>query len=202
MNSDHTDEIIYAKLSKDSEEKFILASGNEGMNIINRDGTIFKHNEIGHAQRISVAKYDLNRSGLQIMATAFWGSDGIVCIYDYEGNLLNQMEVGGNGSVITPIMYDGINTLALLHAGVNGGLIDSKLDRVVDFPNDGHPYTSSEVFDIDGDGIDEILCWDLNELLVYKAKDYVLPKKKYKKYPDNSFSNYRGEYLISDEDLA
>jgi hypothetical protein len=201
MNSDHTDEIIYCKLKNDLEEKFVLASGNEGMNIINRDGTIFKHNEIGHAQRISVAKYNLDASGLQIMATAFWGSDGIVCIYDYNGNLLKQMEVGDNGSVITPIMYDGINTLALLHAGKNGGLIDSDLDRVVLFPDDGHPYTSSEVFDIDGDGIDEILCWNLNELWVYKAKDYVLPKKEYKKYPMDAFSNYRGEYLISDEDI-
>ncbi len=201
MNSDHTDEIIYAKLSKDSEEKFILASGNEGMNIINRDGTIFKHNEIGHAQRISVAKYDLKEKGLQIMATAFWGSDGIVCIYDSNGNLLKQMEVGGNGSVITPIMYDGINTLALLHAGINGGLIDSDLDRVVLFPDDEHPFTSSEVYDIDDDGIDEILCWNLNELWVYKAKEYVIPKKKYRKYPSNSFSNYRGEYLISEDDL-
>ena len=201
MNSDHTDEIIYCKLKNDLEEKFVLASGNEGMNIINRDGTIFKHNEIGHAQRISVAKYDLNKSGLQIMATAFWGSDGIVCIYDYNGNLLKQMEVGDNGSVITPIMYDGINTLALLHAGKNGGLIDSELDRVVLFPDDGHPYTSSEVFDIDGDGIDEILCWNLNELWVYKAKNYVSPKKEYKKYPIDAFSNYRGEYLISDIDL-
>ena len=201
MNSDHTDEIIYTKLSKDREEKFILASGNEGMNIINRDGTIFKHNEIGHAQRISVAKYDLKRSGLQIMATAFWGSDGIVCIYDSNGNLLNQMEVGGNGSVITPIMYDGINTLALLHAGINGGLIDFDLDRVVLFPDDNHPFTSSEVYDIDDDGIDEILCWDFNKLYVYKAKEYVIPKKKYRKYPSNSFSNYRGEYLISEDDL-
>ena len=201
MNSDHTDEIIYAKLKNKTEEKFILASGNEGMNIINRDGTIFKHNEIGHAQRISVAKYDLNREGLQIMATAFWGSDGIVCIYDYNGNLLKQMEVGGNGSVITPVMYDGTNILALLHAGINGGLVDYELDRVVEFPNDSHPFTSSEVYDIDSDGIDEILCWDLNELWVYKAEEYVSPKKEYLKYPENAFSNYRGEYLISKDDL-
>ena len=200
MNSDHTDEIIYCKLNKDDDYKFVLASGNEGMNIINRDGTIFKHNEIGHAQRISVAKYDLEKSGLQIMATAFWGSDGIICIYDSKGNILNQIEMESNGSVISPIMYDGINTLALTHSDYDGGLLDGDLDMVVKFPNDGHPNLSCEVYDIDSDGIDEILCWDLESLWIYKASEFTKPKKTYKKYPD-MFSNYRGEYLISDEDI-
>ena len=200
MNSDHTDEIIYAKLNKNEEEKFILASGNEGMNIINKDGSIYKHNEIGHAQRISVAKYDLKKNGLQIIATAFWGSDGIVCSYDSHGNLCYELEVGSNGSLVTPIMYDGINTLCLLNAGPNGGLVDFSLDRVVEFPKDNHPNLTCELYDIDSDGIDEILCWDLDELWVYKANNYVKPLKKYKKYPD-MFSNYRGEYLISDDDL-
>ena len=33
----------------------------------------------------------------------------------------------------------------------------------------------------------------------YKAEKYVLGKK-YEKYPDEAFSNYRGEYLIPKED--
>ena len=200
MNSDHTDEIIYCKLNKNSDYKFILASGNEGMNIINSDGTIYKHNEIGHAQRVSVAKYDLNRDGLQIMATAFWGSDGIIALYDYNGDILNEIEMESNGSIISPIMYDGINSLALTHSDIDGGLLDGNLDMVVKFPCDNHPTLSCEVYDIDNDGIDEILCWDLERLWIYKASKYIKPKKKYKKYPD-MFSNYRGEYLISDEDI-
>ena len=200
MESDHTDEIIYCKLDRNSKEKFVLASGNEGMNIINNDGTIFKHNEIGHAQRVSVAKYDLGRSGLQIMATAFWGSDGIIALYDNKGEIIKEIEMESNGSIISPVMYDGINSLSLTHAGQDGGLLDNNLDMVVKFPDDGHPNISCEVYDIDNDGIDEILCWDLNDLWIYKAKNYKKPIKKYKKYPD-MFSNYRGEYLIAEEDL-
>ena len=105
-----------------------------------------------------------------------------------------------NGSIISPVMYDGIHTLALTHSGIDGGLLDNELDKVVLFPNDNHPDLSCEVYDIDSDGIDEILCWDLNELWIYKAKEYIKPKKKYQKYPDE-FSNYRGEYLISNEDI-
>ncbi len=195
MESDHTDEIIYTRLKLGEPKRFILASGNEGMNIVNMDGTIYKHNAIGHAQRISVAKYLEQTEGLQIMATAFWGSDGILCIYDADGNLLKQKEFPFNGNVITPINYDGKHILALLNASIEGGLIDGNLNRVVDFPDDGHPVTSAEVYDIDGDGIDEILCFDAHEMWIYKAESYRNPIR-YKKYPDEGFSNYRGEYLI------
>lgn len=195
MNSDHTDEIIYASLHKDHPKRLILASGNEGFNIVNIDGTIFKHNEIGHAQRISVAKYSNDIEGLQVCATAFWGSDGIIAMYDYNGDLLCEIEQESNGNVITPVNYDGRSILCLLHSGADGGLVDDKLDKVVLFPNDGHPTLCSEVFDIDDDGIDEIICWDVNSMWIYKAsKKY--PTKSYEKYPDEAFSNYRGEFLL------
>ncbi|MGM9970290.1 MAG: hypothetical protein ACI35S_07840 [Anaeroplasma sp.] len=195
MNSDHTDEIIYARLHPNHPKRLILASGNEGMNIVNMDGTIFKHNEIGHAQRISVAKYNPNIEGLQICASAFWGSDGIICMYDCNGNILKQMEMQSNGSVITPVSYDGKHILALLHSDIDGGLVDYDLDKVVQFPLDNHPTLCCEAYDIDDDGIDEIICWDLNEMWIYKAEEYSMGKK-HDKYPDDGFSNYRGEYLL------
>ena len=195
MNSDHTDEIIYARLKKDEDKKIILASGNEGMNIVNLDGTIYKHNEIGHAQRISVAKYIDKIEGLQIMTTTFWGSDGIISIFDSKGNKLKQFEQRSNGNLITPINYDGKHILAVLNSSLDGGLINGNLDKVVLFPNDGHPELAIEVYDIDDDGIDEIICFDEKEMWIYKAKEYI-KGHKYIKYPDNSYSNYRGEYLI------
>ncbi|MDE6013414.1 MAG: hypothetical protein K2G50_00560, partial [Anaeroplasmataceae bacterium] len=195
MASDHTDEIIYAKLKDNEEKKLILASGNEGLNIVNLKGHILKHHEIGHAQRISVAKYKEDIEGLQIMATTFWGSDGIIMIFDADGNLLNKMEQRSNGNVITPVNYDGKHSLCLLNASEDGGLIDGSLDKVVLFPNDGHPIYSTEVYDVDGDEIDEILVFDTKELWIYKASEFKATKE-YEKYPDEAFSNYRGEYLI------
>ncbi len=198
MNSDHTDEIIYARLNVNEPKRIILASGNEGMNIVNIDGTIYKHNEIGHAQRISVAKYDNNIDGLQICATAFWGSDGIIGMYDCHSNLLHHMEMQSNGSVITPVNYDGKHILSLLHAGIDGGLADGDLDKVVLFPNDNHPTLCCEAFDIDGDEIDEIICWDQNEMWIYCAETKHKTDKYYR-YPNEGFSNYRGEYLIPEK---
>ena len=195
MNSDHTDEIIWARLNKKEEKKLVLASGNEGMNIVNLDGTIFKHNEIGHAQRISVAKYKDDIDGLQIMTTTFWGSDGIIAIFDHNGNKLKEFEQRSNGNLITPVNYDGKHVLSLLNSSMDGGLINGDLEKVVIFPNDGHPTLTCEVYDIDDDGIDEIICFDEKEMWIYKSKSYITGHK-YNKYPDNGYSNYRGEYLI------
>ena len=199
MNTDHTDEIIYAKLKHDDDYKFVLASGNEGLNIINKDGTMFKHNDLGHAQRISVAPYDRESKDLMIMATSFWGSLGIVAIYDSNGDLKKQMEMESLGVLVSPINYDGYHVFALTHAGKDGGLIDKDLDFVVRFKDDGHPTLCQEVYDVDNDGIDEIICWDQHEMWFYKAEKTTEPKK-YEKYPDEGFSNYRGEYLIPKED--
>ena len=195
MNSDHTDEIIYTRLNKNEPKRLVLASGNEGMNIVNLDGSIYKHNEIGHAQRISVAKYSEDIEGLQIMTTTFWGSDGIVAIFDSKGNKIKEFEQRSNGNLITPINYDGKHVLAILNSSVDGGLINGNLDKVVIFPDDGHPTLTVEVYDIDDDGIDEIICFDEKEMWIYKAKSYVIGHK-YHKYPDTGYSNYRGEYLI------
>ena len=198
MNSDHTDEIIYTKLKKNETKKLILASGNEGVNICSINGDVIKHNQIGHAQRISVAKYTDKYDGLQILATTFWGSDGIISLFDSNGDLIKHFEQKSNGNMITPINYDGVNVLALLNSSEDGGLIDGELDKVVKFPNDGHPTLCAEVYDIDDDGIDEILCFDQENMWIYKAKEYTLGKK-YTKYPDEGFSNYRGEYLLEEE---
>lgn len=195
MNSDHTDEIIYASLCEGEPKRLILASGNEGMNICNIDGTVYKHNEVGHSQRISIAKYRNDIEGLQIMSTTFWGGNGIIGIYDCHGNLLKNIEQMSNGNIISPLNYDGEHILALLHSGVDGGLIDGQLDKVVIFPDDDHPTLCCEVYDIDDDGIDEIICYDNKELWIYKASEFKLGKR-FEKYPDDSFSNYRGEYLL------
>ncbi len=198
MNSDHTDEIIYARLNIDEPKRLILASGNEGFNIVNLDGSIYKHNEVGHAQRISIANY-MNNNSLQILVTSFWGSDGIINFFDSNGDLLKTKEFPFNGNIITPVNYDGKHILSLLNASKEGGLIDDDLDIVVKFPDDLHPITSIEVYDIDSDGIDEIICFDNNSMWIYKAESYVLNNKKYIKYSDDAFSNYRGEFLIPEE---
>lgn len=190
INSDHTDEIIYESLKEGEDKLFILASGNEGFNIVDINGNIVKHNDVGHAQRISLAKYD----GIeyQICVTSFWGANNIIYLFDSNGNMLKEKEYKENGCVITPV-YDGIKHYILLNSKL--GIIDDKFKTAYRFKEKDRPMICSESLDIDNDGIDEILLWDKDKLYVYKFEN-IYPLKKIKKYDNNAMSNYRGEFSV------
>ncbi|MGM9971731.1 MAG: hypothetical protein ACI35W_04920 [Anaeroplasmataceae bacterium] len=193
IESDHTDEIIYINTMPNEPKRLYLASGNEGFNICNLDGSIFKHNEVGHAQRISIANYNRKNPGLDICVTSFWGANDIIYMFDAYGNKYKEKEMMYNGNVITPVAYDGENELILASAVL--GLLDSDLDTIVKLPEDGHPTLCADAYDIDDDGIDEILIWNQYNMYIYKASKYK-SGNKYEKYPSDAMSNYRGEYLI------
>jgi hypothetical protein len=78
-----------------------------------------------------------------------------------------------------------------------GGLIDGHGRRVVMFPEDGHPVTCSDARDLDGDGIDEVLTWDEEELWIYKAD---VPGREPVNYPRRNpwfnDSNYRAQLSL------
>ncbi len=192
IESDHTDEIIYARLKKDEEKRLFLASGNEGFNVVNLDGSIYKHNEIGHAQRISLADYN-NDLENEVCVTSFWGANNICYMFDSNLNKVCEKEFMTNGIIITPVAYDGEHVLIL--ANSKEGLLDFELDTVIEFPDDGHPVLCQDAVDIDSDGISEILLWDQKQMYVYKAEEY---KKncEYEAYDECAKSNYRGEFLI------
>ncbi len=192
IESDHTDEIIYTNLKKDEEKRLYLASGNEGFNVVNLDGNIYKHIEVGHAQRISIADYN-NDSSNEVCVTSFWGANNICYMFDSNLNKVCEKEFMTNGILITPVAYDGTNSLIL--ANSLEGILDYELDSVVEFPDDGHPTLCQDAVDIDSDGISEILLWDQNEMYVYKAKEYT-KKTNYEVYDECAKSNYRGEFLI------
>ena len=201
IDSDHTDEIIYASDIENGIKRLYLASGNEGFNIVNIDGSFYKSTSVGHAQRISLAPYR-GLNSLDCAVTSFWGADMLVYLFDGCGNLLAQREMQGNGNLVSPVMYDGDNVLMLTNTSPSlGGLLDSNLDTVVLFPDDGHPTLTAEVVDIDQDGVDEILAFDTDSLWIYKASKYHTGPV-YSKYPDNAFSNYRGEYLLKYDSLS
>lgn len=195
INSDHTDEIIYTNTEDGGEKRLYLASGNEGFNIVDINGNIIKSNDVGHAQRISVAPY-IDNGKMQVAVTSFWGADMLMYLYDGDGNLISEREMMGNGNLVCPVAYDGKHNLILSNASPElGGLLDANLDVVVKFPDDGHPTLTAEVIDIDNDGVDEILVFDEYQLWIYKASTFT-QGIIHKHYPDNAYSNYRGEYLV------
>jgi len=199
VDTDHVDEILCGRLDPDRDELIALVAGWEGFMIVDTDGNILFRDINGHGQRISAAKYCPEIPGLQICTTTFWGNQGIIYLYDCKGNEIWHMEPSSNGNIISPVNWTGDGTeLILLNGNVRyGGMIDGEGDRVVVFPDDGHPDLCAEVIDIMGDSRDEIILWDEKRMYIYtqdrpceiKDREYV-PEK----YPLYNFSNYRGEF--------
>jgi len=199
VETDHTDEILIGNWDPAQKEPLIaIASGDEGFMIANLQGELLQKHMIGHAQRVSIGNYRPDLEGLELCITTYWGNQGIVYIYSCKGELLHQFEPTCNGNVITPVNWtgDGRDLILLSGSVQHGGLIDGYGNRVVVFPDDGHPELCAEVINLTGDGRDEIVLWDQHRMYIYTQNQQshndpvVVPHK----YPHYNASNYRGEY--------
>jgi rhamnogalacturonan endolyase len=199
INTDHVDEIICGKMDPDQDELIALVAGWEGFMIIDKQGNILVRDINGHGQRISTGNYCPDIRGMQICTTTYWGNQGIIYLYDCKGNEIWHMEPSSNGNIIAPVNWMGDGTeLILLNGNIKyGGMLDGEGDRVVVFPDDGHPDLCAEVIDLWGDARDEIVLWDENKMYIYtQDRPCEITDKEYipEKYPHCNFSNYRGEF--------
>ncbi|ADY12054.1 hypothetical protein [Sphaerochaeta globosa] len=201
ISIDHTDEIVIGPIDPEHADLIAIVSGWEGFMLLKPDGTMLKRTINGHGQRISVGNYLPHNTGLEILTTTYWGSQGILYMHNCKAEELWSRELRCNGAVIAPVNWDGSGQdLVLLSASTeHGGLMDGQGDRVVAFPDDGHPELCCEVLDITGDERDEIVVWDLKSLWVY-TQDAEQPKRERTylpiKYPHYNASNYRGEFCF------
>ena len=72
---------------------------------------------------------------------SYWGHQGIIYMYDTNGNTLWEKETGQNGQLLTPVNWtgDGRDLILTNAQPGQGGLLDGEGDLVVPFPEDGHP---------------------------------------------------------------
>ena len=201
IHRDHTDEILYGPIDPEKEDVLAMVSGWEGFMIVDRQGHILVRDVNGHGQRISTGNYCPEQSGLEICTTTYWGNQGILYLYDSKGREIWHQEPGSNGNIIAPVNWKGDGTeLILLNGNVRlGGMIDGEGERVVTFPDDGHPDLCAEVLDLTGDCRDEIVLWDEKKMYIY-TQDGEAPTGELEycpvKYPHYNASNYRGEYAF------
>lgn len=198
---DHTDEIVMGKFRGDGKGYFACVSGTQGFFIGDFEGNILDRDLIGHAQRVSVAHYCREREGFQIAVTNFWGHQGVIYLYDSDGNQIWEMENEMNGNLVTPVNWDGSGVeLILTNADAEkGGLLNGDGVRAVAFPDDGHPTLCCEAIDLFGDEREELVCWDYHSMYIYTQEDNPAPQTyRPVKFPHYNASNYRGEYAYPD----
>lgn len=168
--TDHADEIAVGPFDPArGGVQIALACGDEGFNILRPDGQVLHREMLGHAQRLSAARFRDDLPGVQFYVVTYWGHAGIISLHDCTGRRLLQFQPDGLGNVLNPVNWTGGPTeLALLSGSVaHGGMIDGHGRRVVAFPDDGHPTLCAEAIDLLGDARDEVLLWDPDAIWIY-----------------------------------
>jgi rhamnogalacturonan endolyase len=194
---DHADGLAVGNFGDDptADPRVYAWGSDEGFLMFDRRGTILKHVRIGHAQTACVGKFLLDRPGLQLMCINFWKNPGIVSLFDHEGNLLEQQEPIHSGSPMLPVNWRGDGQEFVLLSGNTreGGMIDGKMRRVVQFPDDGHPDLAAYVANVTGDARDEVILWDQERVWIYTQDHPFSGDRVYApvRNPDYNESNYR-----------
>ncbi|NND33048.1 MAG: hypothetical protein HKN76_10690 [Saprospiraceae bacterium] len=193
--TDHADGIAIVPFYQGGPLKILCAASDEGMIFADIDGNILRHHYIGHAQNPIVANLRDDLPGLESLTINFWGNQGIINLYDAEGERYKEFEPVQHGSMCLPVNWNGsTEELFLLSANVEqGGLYDGHGRRAVRFPDDGHPDLCTAVMDLTGDARDEIVVWDINEIWVYTQSNQMVSEEIYRpiRNPLYNYSNYQ-----------
>jgi hypothetical protein len=198
---DHTDEIAIGPFDPDRDDvQIATVCGEAGFNILAADGKVLYREMLGHAQRLSAAKFRADLPGLQFYVSTYWGSAGILSLHDCWGKRLFEVEPRSLGNVLNPVNWTGQGTeLALLSGSwEHGGMLDGHGRRVVRFPDDGHPEMCGEALDLTGDARDEVVLWDMDRLCIYTQDRPFVGDRIYHplRYPHYNASNYRAEISL------
>ncbi|WP_437202731.1 hypothetical protein [Planctomicrobium sp. SH664] len=198
----HADSIAVGNFSDDPKEeiKTYYCSSDDGFALVDHRGIIERHYRIGHTQTSTVGKFRPDLPGLQYCTISFWRNPGIVSMFQYTGEMLQQEEPFHGGSPLLPINWRGDGQEFILLGGNvrDGGMVDGNLRRVVVFPDDGHPDLTANALDLTGDQRDEIVFWDENSLWIYTQDTPFQGDKIYapKRNPDYNESNYRSNVSL------
>ncbi len=192
---DHADGVAVLKFRDDMPPRILCAASDEGMAFFDLKGNIIKHLFIGHVQNPAAANFRDDLPGLEAVSVNFWSNQGIIHLYDADGNVYHDFEPNQYGSMCLPLNWTGKSEeYFVLNANVDeGGVYDGWGRKVLEFPDDGHPDMCNAVLDITGDCRDEIVVWDPHEIWVYTQNDNPKNGKLYapKRNPLYNYSNYQ-----------
>lgn len=202
---DHADNIAAAPIGTGGAWRIVICASDAGLFVLDAAGTILAHHAIGHAQSSCIARLLEGRDDHQILVDTFWGAAGITICLDGEGRRIGEeFEPMPYACLQQPVNWvplgvDGIpRDLVLLSTHPHfGGLIDGTGRRRVAFPDDGHPVLCSDARDLDGDGVDEVLSWDHDQLWIYRAAVAGRDPATYpRRSPWYNDSNYRTQISL------
>lgn len=171
---DHQDAIYAGPLDLEGRgpDKILMAAGEDGVLLLTPDYDI-RLREMGHVQRLSVGRFREDVPGLCVGIVIYHGNPGIVSLFDSTMKRLWTKDFPVVGATLQPVNWDGSGVELMFWSGirksqgVEGGLLDGEGELVVPMPDDGGPGFCCFAYDIDGDGLDELMVWDYERIWIY-----------------------------------
>jgi len=171
---DHQDAIYVGPLDAEGAGpvKIVMAGGEDGLLLLTPDYDI-RQRVMGHVQRLAVGRFRPDVAGLCVATVLFHGSEGIVSLFDPSLRKIWTKDFPSVGATLQPVNWDGSGVELMLLSGIRpsqgaaGGLIDGDGELVVPLPDDGGPGLCALARDFDGDGLDELMCWDHERIRIY-----------------------------------
>lgn len=193
---DHADSVAMGNFSGNpaEEPRVYSTASDEGFLMFGYDGRVLKQTLIGHAQCASAGKYRPDLPGVQYITITFHNNPGVITLFDWEGDILQQGELIHNCAKMLPVNWRGDGQEFVLLSGDPhvGGMIDGHLRRAVMFPDDGHPSLCGYPLDVTGDARDEVIFWDEKSVWIYTQDQPFSGKRIYSpvRNPAYNVSNY------------
>ncbi len=165
LPAEHCDSVLieHFGLEEDAPLQIAMAASDFGFLLMDVTGKVLAHHRIGHAQRLVAARFRPDLPDRQFAVSTFWGNGGIVYLFDNTGQLLlcREMPEYANSRIL-PVNWLGDGSALLALGNV---LLDGNFEPVVELPGplSVRPYA----WDVNGDGLDELLCFSEGVLTVY-----------------------------------
>jgi rhamnogalacturonan endolyase len=170
----------------------VYAAGDWGLLYADYEGNILRQTVLGHVNYLTVADFDTENPGLELVTSNRWGSDGLIHVTDARGRIKKHFTAESGPSRCIPVNWkgDGEEFMLLSADTLKGGMFDKWGQLSVKFPADDHPVLCHMVQDLNGDARDEVLVWDRNRLWIYSQDDNPRMGNTYSpdRYPLYNFS--------------
>ena len=90
------------------------------------EGDVLKQNIVGHVKYLSVADFDIETPGMELISSNSWGSDGLVHISDVKGTVKQLFASATGVSRCVPVNWkgDGEEFFVISADSLTGGLFD------------------------------------------------------------------------------
>jgi hypothetical protein len=151
----------------------VYAAGDWGLMFFDFNGNLLKQNVMGHVKYVSVAEYNAEVPGLELVTSNYWGTDGLIHMVNPDGELAGDFLPSSGLCRCQPVNWKGDGEEFIITAAdsIRGGLFNAVGEMAVAFPDDGHPSTCYLAQDLTGDTRDELIVWDPKRMWIYTQDD-------------------------------